>query len=66
MATANPQTFEDYAAFWMPFTDNQQFKRDPRMLVEAEGLHYRAADGHTVRHGGPVVCQRRSRPPRDH
>ncbi len=50
MATANPQT-DDYAAFWMPFTDNQQFKRDPRMLVEAEGMYYKAADGHTVLDG---------------
>ncbi len=41
----------DYAAFWMPFTDNQQFKREPRMLVEAEGMTYRAADGHEVLDG---------------
>ncbi|MEF8834049.1 MAG: aspartate aminotransferase family protein [Halofilum sp. (in: g-proteobacteria)] len=41
----------DYAAFWMPFTDNQQFKREPRMLVEAEGMTYRAEDGHEILDG---------------
>lgn len=51
MATTNPLGGDDYAAFWMPFTDNQQFKRDPRMLVEAEGMHYKAADGHTILDG---------------
>jgi beta-alanine--pyruvate transaminase len=45
------QTGGDYAAFWMPFTDNQQFKREPRMLVEAEGMTYRAQDGHEVLDG---------------
>lgn len=51
MATADPHAVEDYAAFWMPFTDNQQFKRDPRMLVEAEGMYYKAEDGHRVLDG---------------
>jgi beta-alanine--pyruvate transaminase len=26
-------------AYWMPFTGNRQFKRDPRMIVAAEGVH---------------------------
>lgn len=30
-------------AYWMPFTGNRQFKRDPRLFVAAEGTHYRDA-----------------------
>jgi beta-alanine--pyruvate transaminase len=37
--------------FWMPFTDSQYFKADPRMLVAAEGMTYTAADGHSVLDG---------------
>jgi beta-alanine--pyruvate transaminase len=35
-------------AFWMPFTANRQFKKAPRMLVGAEGMYYRSADGRKV------------------
>ena len=35
-------------AFWMPFTANRQFKKAPRMLVGAEGMYYRSADGRQV------------------
>jgi len=38
----------DLDAFWMPFTANQYFKQDPRMLVEADGMHFTADDGHRV------------------
>jgi beta-alanine--pyruvate transaminase len=31
---------QDLDAFWMPFTANRQFKKSPRMLVRAEGMHY--------------------------
>ncbi len=27
-------------AFWMPFSANRQFKKKPRMLVRAKGMHY--------------------------
>jgi beta-alanine--pyruvate transaminase len=27
-------------AWWMPFTANRQFKRAPRLLVQAKGMHY--------------------------
>ena len=30
---------------WMPFTANRAFKRAPRLLVEAKGMYYTAADG---------------------
>jgi beta-alanine--pyruvate transaminase len=28
------------AAYWMPFTANRQFKKAPRLLTRAEGMHY--------------------------
>ncbi|MBX2855376.1 MAG: aspartate aminotransferase family protein [Rhodobacteraceae bacterium] len=41
----------DLSAFWMPFTSNRQFKRAPRMLVAAEGMHYTAQDGRQILDG---------------
>lgn len=38
-------------SFWMPFTPNRQFKSSPRMLVSAEGIVYRTADGREVLDG---------------
>ncbi len=35
-------------AFWMPFTPNRQFKSAPRMVVSAEGMSYRTADGREI------------------
>ena len=28
------------AAYWMPFTANRQFKKAPRLLTRAQGMHY--------------------------
>ena len=41
----------DLSAFWMPFSANRQFKKAPRMLVAAEGMHYTTADGRQVLDG---------------
>jgi beta-alanine--pyruvate transaminase len=41
----------DLESFWMPFTSNRQFKKTPRMLVGAEGMHYKAADGKEILDG---------------
>lgn len=30
----------DLSAHWMPFTANRQFKKDPRLIMSAEGVHY--------------------------
>lgn len=38
-------------AFWMPFTANRQFKAEPRLLVSAQGMHYRAEDGREILDG---------------
>ena len=35
----------DLEAFWMPFTANQQFNSNPRILVRAENMHYKSHDG---------------------
>ncbi len=36
-ATGSPQTLD---AYWMPFTANRQFKKAPRLLTRAQGMHY--------------------------
>jgi beta-alanine--pyruvate transaminase len=38
-------------AFWMPFTPNRQFKAEPRIVVCAEGIAYRTADGREILDG---------------
>ncbi len=35
-------------AHWMPFTGNRQFKRDPRLIVAAQGAYLTDADGRQV------------------
>ena len=37
--TTPPLTREELEAHWMPYTGNRQFKRDPRMIVAAEGVY---------------------------
>jgi beta-alanine--pyruvate transaminase len=41
----------EQAAFWMPFTANRQFKKSPRLLARAEGMHYWTPDGRQVLDG---------------
>jgi len=41
----------DLRAFWMPFTANRQFKKNPRLFVAAEGMHYTTSDGRQVLDG---------------
>lgn len=38
-------------AFWMPFTANRQFKKNPRMFVAADRMHYTTSDGRKVLDG---------------
>jgi beta-alanine--pyruvate transaminase len=35
-------------AHWMPFSGNRQFKKDPRILVEAKGCYYQDANGRQI------------------
>jgi beta-alanine--pyruvate transaminase len=46
----NP-TPNDLRAFWMPFTANRQFKKNPRMMVGAKDMHFSAADGRQILDG---------------
>jgi beta-alanine--pyruvate transaminase len=41
----------DLESFFMPFTSNRQFKKEPRLLVGAEGVHYVARDGRRILDG---------------
>ena len=38
----------DLESFWMPFTANRAFKRDPRVVVSADRMHYRSDDGRQI------------------
>ncbi len=38
-------------AYWVPFTPNRQFKKDPRLIVSAKGMYYGTIDGRQVMDG---------------
>jgi beta-alanine--pyruvate transaminase len=42
---------ESMKSFWMPFTNNRDFKVNPRLLVSAEGMYYKDVDGNQVLDG---------------
>ena len=44
-------TLEKLERHWMPFTPNRDFKRHPRMLVRASGMHYFDPSGRRVLDG---------------
>ncbi|MDA4844631.1 aspartate aminotransferase family protein [Hoeflea poritis] len=46
-----PVTTNNLDAFWMPFTANRQFKKNPRMFVSADRMHYVTAEGNKVLDG---------------
>jgi beta-alanine--pyruvate transaminase len=39
------------SSFWMPFTNNRDFKANPRLLVSAEGMYYKDVDGNRILDG---------------
>ena len=39
------------ASFWMPFTNNRDFKDNPRLLVSASGMYYKDVDGRSILDG---------------
>jgi len=41
----------DLDAFWLPFTPNRAFKRAPRLITRAKGMHYYTPDGRAVLDG---------------
>src|SRR5688572_5736668 len=53
---ADKSTFEastglEQSAFWMPYTANRQFKKAPRLLARAEGMHYWTPEGRQILDG---------------
>lgn len=50
MAYAHPIP-NDLDSFWMPFTPNRQFKKEPRIVVSAKDMHYTSADGRPILDG---------------
>lgn len=48
MAHDAPTIPNDLSAFWMPFSSNRQFKKEPRMLVAAKDMHYTSSDGRSI------------------
>ncbi len=63
---AAPDIALDLEALWLPFTHNRLFKRDPRIVVEAAGMHYTTADGRRIVDGlsGLWCCNAGHRHPR--
>jgi beta-alanine--pyruvate transaminase len=61
-----PDGHLDLEALWLPFTHNRLFKRDPRIVVEADGMHYTTADGRRIVDGlsGLWCCNAGHRHPR--
>ncbi|HUQ73469.1 MAG TPA: aspartate aminotransferase family protein [Burkholderiales bacterium] len=47
-AIATSDTALEQSAFWMPFTANRQFKKAPRLLARAEGMHYWTPEGRQI------------------
>ncbi|MBC7655663.1 MAG: aspartate aminotransferase family protein [Frankiaceae bacterium] len=44
-------------AFWMPFSANRQFKKHPRLLASAAGMHYKTTEGREILDGtGGLWC----------
>ncbi len=51
MDTANKLaglTRNQIESHWMPFTGNRDFKKDPRIIVSAEGNYFQSADGRKI------------------
>jgi len=51
VSTSSNVAPNDLSAFWMPFTANRQFKKNPRMFVAAKDMHYTTSDGRQVLDG---------------
>ncbi|MGQ7791058.1 aspartate aminotransferase family protein [Faunimonas sp. B44] len=51
MPSGEARATNNLEAFWMPFSANRQFKKKPRMLVGAEGMYYRNAEGRELLDG---------------
>jgi beta-alanine--pyruvate transaminase len=48
MRSGNRPTAHQLESYWMPFTGNRQFHKDPRIITGADGCYYLDADGRRV------------------
>ncbi len=48
MTNPTSVTPNDLSAFWMPFSANRQFKKNPRMFVAAKDMHFTTSDSRQV------------------
>jgi beta-alanine--pyruvate transaminase len=48
LATTTSSAPNDLEAFWMPFTPNRAFKKRPRMVARAKGMHYFTPEGRSL------------------
>src|SRR5246127_2491141 len=46
-----PSVPNDLQSYWIPFTPNRAFKKAPRLIARAKGMHYYTADGRAVLDG---------------
>src|SRR5207237_7106208 len=44
-------TLENLKRHWMPFTNNREFKREPRLFERASGMHYWTPTGRKILDG---------------
>ena len=51
MQAAEATGSDALAAYWMPFTANRQFKKAPRLMTRAQGMHYWDSDGRQILDG---------------
>jgi len=43
--------YDKLDAYWMPFTANRQFKKEPRLLAKASGMHFWTPEGRQILDG---------------
>ncbi len=48
MSSSSTAPANNLEAFMMPFTANRQFKKNPRMLAKAKGVHYWTPEGRKI------------------
>ena len=48
MTTYSKNSAVTFDHHWMPFTANQDFAADPRLITEAKGMHYISNEGHKI------------------
>ena len=48
MTNASAEVLGELDPFWMPFSPNKEFKKEPRMIVRGEGMYVYAPDGRAL------------------